>query len=126
MTAQIGCFTDSANKLVVGIDYYPFPGVFTSGYANWLSNAVAANASKGVIGGVMIGQAQSNDPDAPSLLWPGLANMETEKAAFTGAKVLNGIYGLYDYPDIVSAPDLLEDVTPVATKRADVSAVLAY
>jgi hypothetical protein len=122
--AQVGCFTDSAHNMVVGIDDYPFPGTFSANYATWLAGAVKADASKGVTGGVAIGQALSNDPNAPSITWPGLANMETEKAAFEAANVPNLIYGLYDYPDIISNPS--QDSTSVATKRSNTAAVLAY
>jgi hypothetical protein len=126
MIAQVGCFTDSAKKMVVGIDYYPFPGAFSSNYSTWLAGAVSADASKGVIGGVYIAQALSNDPNNPSVVWPGLSNMEAQKAAFAAANIPNGIYGLYDYPDIISTPNPSRDNTPVTTKRADVTQVLTH
>ena len=124
-TAQVGCFTDSAKKLYVGIDYYPYPGALSSTYSTWLAAAVSANASKGVIGSIEVGQAQSNDPWAPTLVWPGLANMETQKAAFLSANIPNGIYGLYAYFDIISTPTST-DPTTVAQKLSNTETVLRY
>jgi hypothetical protein len=126
MTAQAGCFTDSAKKIVIGIDYYPWAtgGIYSSEYVDWLANAVTADAADGVIGGVYIGQAESNDPGNPSATWAGLSDMTRQKQDFMAAHVPNGIYGLYDYPDIISTPNPNGDNTPVATKRADVMQVL--
>jgi hypothetical protein len=129
MTAQVGCFTDSANNLVVGIDEYPFVGSPPTGsiasYPQWLATAVTANASRGVVGGVYVGQALSNDPDSGTTVWSGLANMETQKASFLAAGVPNGIYGLFSYYDIISAPTST-DPTTVAQKRSDTMTVLRY
>ncbi len=124
-TAQLGCLTDSAGKLYAAIDYYPFSGNPPTGsenaqYARWVAGATAANGARGVIGGGVIGQALSS---ADGETFPTLAQMTAQKTDFNAAKIPNGIYGLYDYPDIIQAPG--SDPTSVATKRSETGAVLS-
>jgi hypothetical protein len=119
--AQVGCWTDSARNLYVGIDYYPFDNGAAENpqYAQWEAAAVKANAGKGVAGGVLIGDALSSPDNA---IFPTLAQMKSQKTDFNAANIPNGIYGLYDYPDIIAAP--VSDPTSVATKRSEVTTVL--
>jgi hypothetical protein len=120
--AQVGCWTDSARNLYVGIDYYPFDNSEPENpqYAQWEAAAVKANAGKGVVGGVLFGDALSSPDNA---IFPTLAQMESQKSDFNAANIPNGIYGLYSYPDIIAAPGF--DPTSVATKRSRTQTVLA-
>ncbi|MGP6158319.1 MAG: hypothetical protein ACLPYS_12580 [Vulcanimicrobiaceae bacterium] len=120
--AQVGCWTDSAHNLYVGIDYYPFDNGEAENpqYAQWEAAAVTANAGKGVVGGVLIGEALSSPDNA---VFPTLSQMESEKADFLAANIPNGVYGLYSHPDINAAPG--SDSTSVATKRSRTQTVLA-
>ena len=124
MTAQVGCFNDPSKNLVVGIDYYPFSKKeqLSANYPNWEAGAVTANASKGVVGGVEIGDGFSSPNNG---VWPGLMNMESQKADYNNAHIPNGSYGIFSWYNIVSAPTN-SDPTPVSTKESNVTAVLAY
>ncbi len=119
--AQVGCWTDSSHNLYVGIDYYPFANSVAENpqFAQWEAAAVTADAAKGVAGGVLIGDALSSPDKA---IFPTLSQLESQKTDFKAANIPNGIYGLYDYPDILAAPG--SDPTSVATKRSEVTTVL--
>ncbi|MGP6191616.1 MAG: hypothetical protein ACLPSH_16435, partial [Vulcanimicrobiaceae bacterium] len=86
----------------------------------WEAAAVKADAAKGVAGGVLIGEALSSPDNA---IFPTLSQLESQKSDFNAAKIPNGIYGLYSYPDINAAPGY--DSTSVATKRSRTQTVLA-
>ncbi len=119
-TTQLGCLTDSAGKLYASIDYYPFPGApENSQFAQWVAGATKANTSKGVLGGGLMAQALSS-PDGS--VFPTLAQMQSQKSDFLAANIPNGVYGLYDYPDIIAAPG--SDPTSVSTKRSYVTTAL--